>query len=289
MIKLIAGLLASAFIATSAMAQEIQMKPLGAGAYGYFSDGYNSLVVIGDKGALVVDPAWSARAENIKKAVADVTDKPITHVVLTHEHYDHVGGTEVFKNAKIVCHSTCEKIFELDITGQAPKKVDLTFDEQMTIDLGGKTVELKHLGVGDGFATTVVYVPENQVVATADMYGPKFLTNAMWLEDKNYLGTRKILNEVASWPLKHALSGHSPDTSPVALKENAEYLNDLYEAVKKEIDAAMKAGGPGAVIKALAGPLPNKVKLPKYQDWQGYDQHFPKHVWRMGMSIFHGG
>ena len=39
----------------------------------------------------------------------------------------------------------------------------------------------------------------------------------------------------------------------------------------------------------LGGPLPTKVKRPKYQSWRGYEEHLPKHVWRMGMSIMHGG
>ena len=110
----------------------------------------------------------------------------------------------------------------------------------------------------------------------------------MWLDDKNYLGTKKILNEIAGWNLKHALSGHSDSTDPAALRENAAFLNDLYDAVKAALDTAMASGGPRAAFDALGGDLPKTLKLPKYTDWKGYDEHLPKHIWRMGMSIMRG-
>ena len=277
-------------VATSGAAHaESPLKPLGDGVFNFWSDYYNSLVVIGDDGVLVVDPAWGARATAMKEEIAKVTDKPVTHVVLTHEHYDHAGGTEVFEGADIVCHVTCSKFFELDVLGAAPDEVSITFEDKLSIDLGGTSVELTHMGTGDGVATTVVYVPSAEVVATADLYAPSSLTNGMWLDDKNYLGTRKILNEVATWPMKHALSGHAESTDPAALRENAEYLNALYDAVKVELDKAMAEGGPSAAFALLGGELPQSVKLPAYETWDGYSEHLPKHVWRMGMSIMHGG
>ncbi len=287
--KTAAAILTLCLAGPAAAQAQSPMTSIGDGVYHYFSDFYGSLVVVGDEGVLVVDPAWRHRAQQIKEAIAQVTDQPVTHVVLSHEHYDHVGGSEVFENAEIVCHVTCEGIFALDVLGSVPKTVTTSFAKELAIDLGGKIVELKHLGVGDGVATTVIYVPDDQVVATADLYGPQSFTDGMWLEDKNYLGTRKILNEISDWPLKHAISGHAESTDPAALRENAAYLNDLYDAVRAELDQAMAAGGPGAAFELLGGPLSTSVKLPQYESWSGYEQHLPKHVWRMGMSIMHGG
>jgi glyoxylase-like metal-dependent hydrolase (beta-lactamase superfamily II) len=284
----VVGTLAFAMLASPQYANA-ELKSLGDNVYKHFSNFYSSLVVVGDDGVLVVDPAWTARAEGMSAEIAAVTDKKVTHVVLTHEHYDHVGGSEVFAGAEIVCHSTCQKIFDLDVLGIAPKKVTKSFKDEMTIDLGGKIVKLHHLGTGDGIATTIVSVPADKIAATADLYGPKSLTNGMWLDDKNYLGTRKILNEIAGWNLKHALSGHSDFTDPAALRENAAFLNDLYDAVKAALDTAMASGGPRAAFDALGSDLPKTLKLPKYADWKGYDQRLPKHIWRMGMSIMRGG
>ena len=264
------------------------MQDLGDGAYHYFSDWYSSLVVVGDDGVLVVDPAWDARGKSMIAEIAKITDRPVTHVVLSHEHYDHVGGTGVFGGADVVCHVTCESVFALDQSGVAPKKVTTTFEDKATIDLGGKAVELHHIAVGDGVATTAIYVPDAQVVATADLYLPQAFTEGKWLDDKNFLGTRVILNELAGWELRHAISGHSDNTDPAALKENAQYLNDLHDAVAAAMEAAVAEGGPDAAW-GLLDTLPDSLELPQYKDWDGYEEHLPRHVWRMTMSILHGG
>ena len=281
--------IASAILLSIQVAQA-EMTPLRENTFHYFKDGYGSLVLIGDDGVLVVDPAWTSRAKDMKQEIAEITEKPVTHVVLSHEHYDHVGGSEVFEGAEIVCHNTCQKFFDLDVLGGAPEKVTLSFENSLKIDLGNQSVELNHWGSGDGVGTTVVHVPSAKVAALADMYeGPRAITDTMWLEDKNVLGTRLILNKVASWDLNHVLGGHSSETDPQAVREHAEFHNDLYDAVKAALDKIIADGGAGAAFAALGGALPKDVKLPKYADWKGYEEHLPKHVWRTGMSIMHGG
>ncbi|MEQ9272440.1 MBL fold metallo-hydrolase [Roseibium album] len=284
---LLGGILSSFILSTNVAHAE--MKQLSDDAYIHFSNGYSSLVVVGNDGVLVVDPAFTDRARTIKSDISGITDTKVTHVVLTHEHYDHVGGTEVFDGAEIVCHETCQKIFDLDVLGITPKKVTLPFADNLRIDLGGKIVELLHMGAGDGVSTTIVHVPEDKIVATADMSDPFALTRGSFIDDRNYLGVRKILNELSSWNYEHSITGHSDNTDPDALKANAEFVNDLYDAVKAELDAAMTEGGPGAAYQLLGGELQTKVKLPKYESWDGYNEHLSRHVWRMGMSILHGG
>lgn len=266
-----------------------EMQKLGENTYHFFDGGYGSLVVVGSNGALVVDPANPERAKKLKAEVAQITDKPVTHVVLSHEHYDHVGGTEVFNNAEIVCQEGCQAIFDLDVMGLVPEKVTMSFAEKLSIDLGEVTTELHFFGAGDGVATSVAYVPQDGVAATTDLYDPYSLTNGRWIDDSNFLGKRKILNEMARWNLKYSISGHSPDTTVKALDASRNYMNDLYTAVKEELDPVIAKGGLWPAYQLLSGDLPSNLKLPAYKEWDGYNEHLSRHIWRMGMSIAHGG
>jgi len=54
---------------------------------------YNSLVVIGEDGVLITDPANPFRAGLLQAETAKLTNLPVSKIVMTHEHYDHVGGT----------------------------------------------------------------------------------------------------------------------------------------------------------------------------------------------------
>ncbi len=241
--------------------------------YSIFSSGYNSLVVIGRRGVLLTDPAFTSRAEVLKEEIAKLTDKPVRRIVLSHEHYDHVGGTDVFPNAKIICHINCAPIFKLDTAGIAPNRVDREFSRFKRLYVSGKVVDLHYLAPADGVATTIVHMPREQIVFTADLYNDRSLTDSGFIDDLNYLGSRKILNRLSRLNLQHAVNAHNPDTSVSILTEYTQFVNDLYDEVNREITAAIESGGLGAAFGALfSGAIANSVQLSQYSNWTNYDQ-----------------
>ncbi len=261
---------------------------LADGVYHYFGFFTSSLVVISDEEVLITDPSNPLRAQSLKEEIAKLTDSPVTTIALTHEHYDHVGGTGVFENATVVCHRNCQTVFDLDSLGDVPQ-VDETFDEFKEIRVGDKVVQLHYLGPGDGDATTIVYMPTERIVATADLYEPRALTHKNWVDDKNFTGVRHILNTISNWDVDHAINAHSPGTDPVDLQENVEYYNDLYDAVKAAVEEAVaQAGGSSFAAYGLFDTLPQTMELEKYSDWGQYDSSLPRHVERMLLAIYHG-
>ena len=270
------------------------MTMLADGVYHYFGFFVSSLVVISDDGVLVTDPAIESRAQSLQAEIAKLTDAPVTTVVLTHEHYDHIGGTNVFEDASVVCHRNCQPVFDLFKQGEIPgygpvPDVDETFDDFKEILVGDKVVQLHYLGPGDGDATTIIYMPDEQIVVTSDMYEPRALSDVNVVDDKNFVGTRHILSTISQWDLKHAVNAHSPGTDPVDLRENVEYYNDLYDAVKAAVDDAIaQAGGASFGAYGLHDTLPQTLQLEKYKDWGNYDTAFGRHVQRMLLAIYHG-
>ena len=264
------------------------MTRLADGVYHYFGFFSSSLVVVADDGVLVTDTDNNARAQSLKAEIAKITTAPVTTIVLSHEHYDHVGGTGVFPDAQVICHRNCQANFALNTLGDVPE-VDRTFDDRLDLTVGGKTVQLHYLGPGDGDATTIVYMPTEQIIFTSDLYEPRALTHKNWVQDKHFTGVRHILNTVSQWNLTHAINAHSTGTNPRDLRENVAYYNDLYDAVKAEVDQAiMQAGGQNFGAYGLFDTLPQTLQLPQYQDWINYDTSFPAHVERMLLAIYHG-
>ena len=66
----------------------------------WVTDGsYNTMFLVTDEGVVIVDAPPSI-GQNYLKAIAEVTDKPITHVIYSHAHLDHIGAAGIFpKNA----------------------------------------------------------------------------------------------------------------------------------------------------------------------------------------------
>ena len=285
--KLVAAGALAVLLASSVFAAPT-VRQLADDVYMMSESHYTSLVVVGEDGVLITDPAFTPRALSLKSAIAAITDKPVTRIVLSHEHYDHVGGTEVFPEAQVICHAACQAVFDLDLGPQSPKEVHVTFTDSLRVDFRGPPVDLLYFGPADGFASIVVHLPEQRVAFTADLYEHRSLTNGLWMDDDNYLAIRRVLRELQKMDLRHAVNAHSEDTSVAIVDESAAFVEDLFNLVSGEIGKAMQEGGPMKVMTSME-LWQHELKLPKYADWNGYDRHLPVHVRRMVMSIFHGG
>ncbi|MDY8135431.1 MBL fold metallo-hydrolase [Aquimarina sp. 2201CG5-10] len=271
--------------------QEANVQKITDNVYSISIFGYNSLTVIGDKGVLLVDPANDYRAGLIQKEIAKLTELPVTHIVLSHEHYDHAGGTGVFPEAQIYAQSNARSIFKLDVTGTVPEKVHNWFDTDATIMMGNKRVDLHHYGAGDGVASTVVHLPIEGIVYCVDMFVNGAITDGRWIEDSNPLGVRLILNNLTLLKPKFVVNGHTDGSEanpldPKYLIKASQFYNDLYDAVAPVIIEASQKGF--AEIMEAVNILPKTVELNQHKDLKNYDS-LPTHVHRMAMAIFHGG
>ncbi|EEA96900.1 Zn-dependent Hydrolase, including glyoxylase [Pseudovibrio sp. JE062] len=285
---LAAGILAlvGSTIPVLAEGPKIETQKLGENIYAISALHYTSLAVIGDKGVLITDTANPYRASLLAKEISKLTDLPVTKIVMTHEHYDHVGGTEVFAKADVIAHENFEMFMDQDPLGLLPDQIDVTFEEKLTLKVGETKVELSHFGPADGTAVAVVHLPKEGIVVTSDMYLENALTPGWALTDSNLLGSRQILNELASWDLNHAINTHSNNTDPALLKASAQFYNDLYDAVFPEMQRLAKED-PRQLIKRVL-QMRQEVSLPAYEQWENY-KDLPDYVLKMGFAIIHGG
>ena len=75
------------------------------GVYWVTEGVYQMMFVVTDSGVIVAD-APPTIGENILAAVAEVTDLPITHVIYSHTHVDHIGAASIYpSDAEIIAHS----------------------------------------------------------------------------------------------------------------------------------------------------------------------------------------
>ena len=76
----------------------------------WVTDGsYNTMFLVTDEGVVAIDAPPSI-GQNYLNAIAEVTDKPITHVIYSHAHLDHIGASwdiseecNLYSSSRYIC------------------------------------------------------------------------------------------------------------------------------------------------------------------------------------------
>jgi len=198
--------------------------------YRFQNNFHYSVFLVTDDGILVTDPINADAASWLKSQLAErFPDQPVRYLVYSHDHADHIAGGEVFADEAIVI---AHRRAKADIIGeQRPTAVpDLTFSEAMTIELGGRTVELRYVGQGHSDNMIIMHFPPERAVFAVDFISVnrlpyRDLTDAYFPE---WIGGVEM---VEAMDFDILVPGHGPLGTPEDVTEHRRYLQALYDAV----------------------------------------------------------
>src|SRR5262249_6640391 len=130
----------------------------------YLSDGaYNTMFLVSSEGVIVVDPLPTLGVKYLQ-AIVEVTDKPVTHIVYSHEHTDHIGAASLFpKNAVIIAHRETAELLRRRNDPRRPVPT-VTFDKNYTLKVGDQTLELYYRGVNHEAGNIFIYAPRQKAL-----------------------------------------------------------------------------------------------------------------------------
>jgi glyoxylase-like metal-dependent hydrolase (beta-lactamase superfamily II) len=144
----------------------------------WVTDGsYNTMFLVTDKGVVAVDAPPSI-GKNYLKAIAEVTDKPITYVIYSHAHIDHIGAAGMFpKNATFIAQQ--ETAAELQRAKSVAKNASMvppiptvTFAKNYTLQIGNQSLKLDYYGVNHLPGNIFIYAPKQKVLMLVDVIFP---------------------------------------------------------------------------------------------------------------------
>ena len=141
----------------------------------WLSDGaYNTMFLISSEGVIAIDPLPTL-GPNYLKAIAEVTDKPVTHIIYSHEHTDHIGAASLFpKNATIVAQKETAKLLATRNDPRRPAPT-VTFDDSFTLTVGDQTLVLDYQGVNHEAGNIFIYAPKQKVLMLVDVVYPGYM------------------------------------------------------------------------------------------------------------------
>jgi len=205
--------------------------------------GANVGLLVGDDGLLVVDSAFACLATRIRAAAAFVSRLPIRHVVNTHWHPDHTDGNGALAPEATLI-STAAARRRLDSRGSEDASArreragpPVTFERELTLEVGGETVTLIAAGQAHTDGDAFVVFSNSNVVQTGDC----FVTWGFPLVDLesggSVAGLVDAVDRVFATVPRDAkvIPGHGPVSSPEDVLRYARQLRECLGIVRDAI------------------------------------------------------
>lgn len=273
----------------------ISFTEVGEGLWAFTAEGDpNSGVIIGDDSVMIIEAqATPQLAGKVIEKVREVTDKPISHVVLTHYHAVRVLGASEFGASQIIMSDKARAMVaergqeDWDSEFQRfPRLFDghesipgltwptTTFSDQMTVYLGNRRVDIKQIGRAHTAGDSVIWVPDEQVMFTGDIVE---YHSACYCGDGHFGDWGGTLDRVAAYNPQSIAPGRGDalvgtDMVTAAIESTRDFVDSTYLP-------AAKVAARGGTLKE-AWDAVREVCDPKFKDYAIYEHCLPFNVAR---------
>ncbi len=138
--------------------------------------GGNTTVFVTQGGVVLVDTKLPNNGEAILNQVRTVTDKPVSTIINTHSHPDHIGSNEYFPaSVEVVAHENTRKWMAANprVASNPVAMPDRTFTDRMTLGSGDDRIELYYFGAGHTNGDAFIVFPARRAMAAGDLFAWK--------------------------------------------------------------------------------------------------------------------
>ena len=288
--------MAKAFASQGDLAEKtISFTEIGDGLYAFTAEGDpNSGVIIGDDSVMIIEAQATPRlAHKVIEKVRSVTDKPISHVVLTHYHAVRVLGASAFAANQVIMSEAARamvvergqedwdsefarfpRLFEGHESIPGLTWPSTTFKGRMSVYLGKRRVDLMQLGRAHTAGDIVAYVPDQNVMFTGDIVEYK---SACYCGDGHFHDWPGTLEAVRRFDVDSIAPGRGDalvgkEMVNEALDLTADFVRSTYQPVAK---VALRGGTLKEAWDACRAECD-----PKFSDYAIYEHCLPFNVAR---------
>ena len=288
--------MAKAFASQGDMEEkQISFTEIGKDLWAFTAEGDpNTGVIIGDDSVMIVEAQATPRLANkVIECVRTVTDKPITHVVLTHYHAVRVLGASAFNAQQVIMSNTAynmvlergqedwdsefqrfPRLFEGHESIPGLTFPTTTFTDEMTVFLGKRRVNIKQIGRAHTAGDAIIHVPDQNVMFTGDIVEDH---SACYCGDGHFADWGQTLDNIKAYDVDAIAPGRG---GALVGKEAVE------RAIESTRDFVQSTYLPAARVAARGGSLKeawDAVRAecdPKFADYAIYEHCLPFNVAR---------
>ena len=288
--------MAKAFASQGDMSEKtISFTEIGEGLWAFTAEGDpNSGVIIGDDSVMIVEAQATPRlAGKVIEKLREVTDKPISHLVLTHYHAVRVLGASAYGADQIIMGDAARamvvergqedwdsefqrfpRLFEGHESIPGLTWPTTTFSEDMSVYLGNRRIDLMHLGRAHTAGDIVIHVPDPNVMFTGDIVE---YNSASYCGDGHFGDWGDTLDNIAAFDVDAIAPGRGDaltgkDMVEAAIENTRAFVADTYRPVAR-------VAARGGTLKEAWDAMRAECD-PKYSDYAIYEHCLPFNVAR---------
>ncbi|WP_170560722.1 MBL fold metallo-hydrolase [Ruegeria atlantica] len=273
----------------------ISFTEVGEGLWAFTAEGDpNSGVIIGDDSVMIVEAQATPRLANkVIEKVREVTDKPITHLALTHYHAVRVLGASAYGADQVLMSETSRgqvvergqedwdsefqrfpRLFEGHESIPGLTWPTTTFRDRMSVYLGNRRVDLMHLGRAHTAGDIVIHVPDQNVMFTGDIVE---YHSACYCGDGHFNDWGGTLDNIAAFDVDAIAPGRGDaligkDMVEAAIESTRDFVESTYLP-------AAKVAARGGTLKEAWDAVRDACD-PKFADYAIYEHCLPFNVAR---------
>ena len=138
--------------------------------------GGNTTVFVTQGGVVLVDTKLPNNGEPIVNQVRTVTDRPVSTIINTHSHPDHIGSNDYFPlSVEVVTHENTRNRMAANprVASNPAAMPDKTFTDRMTLGSGDDRIELYYFGAGHTDGDAFIVFPARRAMAAGDIFAWK--------------------------------------------------------------------------------------------------------------------
>jgi len=214
-----------------------RIESLGSGLYMVTDNAYQSMFMVYDHGVVVVDapPSYAAK---LMAAVREVTDKPITHLIYSHSHADHIGGAGSLGPVPvIIAHNETKRLLVRDADPQRPIPT-ITFSDRYTLKVGSQVLELSYPGNGHEPGNIMIYAPAQKVLMFVDIVFPGWMPFRRFGVAQDIPGYFEQVRELDHHPFEKLVGGH---VSRIGTHDDVKLQIAFDDDIKAAASAALRS------------------------------------------------
>ena len=231
--------------------------------------GFSNSGLLGAGGGVVIDTFWDLpHTRELLEHYARVLPEPARRVVNTHHNGDHCWGNQLLPGAEIIGHRDCAKSFmdekpemmqmikSADLSGQPalqkfaralapwdfegiePTPPTTLFDDRMSLELDGMTVELIHVGPAHTESDVIVHLPDQRVVFAGDIVF-RLCTPVGWIG--TFAGWIDALDRILALDPEVVVPGHGPLCGREGPRDMKAYLQHVLEESRHFFERGLSA------------------------------------------------